>query len=77
MHGIINILSPPLGALLISLLPMQGVLAIDVGTAVIAVSILAFIAIPQPPRLVAQANGTAKKPSCGQDLREGWSDIVA
>jgi MFS transporter, DHA3 family, macrolide efflux protein len=77
MEGILNIISPPLGALLISLLPMQGVLAIDVGTAIIAVSILAFIAIPNPPRQVALANGTAKKTSYRQDLREGWSYMVA
>jgi DHA3 family macrolide efflux protein-like MFS transporter len=75
--GLINIVSPPLGALLISLLPTQGVLAIDVGTAVIAVSILAFVAVPQPPRQLAQANGTAKKTSYWQDLREGWAYIVA
>jgi DHA3 family macrolide efflux protein-like MFS transporter len=72
MEGVLNIVSPPLGALLISLLPMQGVLAIDVGTAIIAVSILAFIAIPNPPRQVALANGIVSKTSYKQDLREGW-----
>ena len=76
LNGIINIVSPPLGALLISLLPLQGVLAIDVGTAIIAVSILAFITIPQPPRQVAQANGTTRKTSYRQDLREGWVYII-
>jgi len=77
MSGIINIVSPPLGALLIGLLPMEGVLSIDVGTAIIAVSILAFIKIPQPPRQLAQANGTAKKTSYWQDMREGWSYMIA
>lgn len=77
LNGIINIVSPPLGALLIGLYPMEGVLAIDVGTAIIAVSILAFIKIPQPPRQVAQANGTAKKTSYWQDMREGWAYMVA
>jgi DHA3 family macrolide efflux protein-like MFS transporter len=77
LQGVINIISPPLGALLIGLLPTQGVLAIDVGTAAVAVSILAFIAVPQPPRQLAQANGTAGKTSYWQDLREGWSYIAA
>ncbi len=76
LQGVMNIVSPPLGALLIGLLPMQGVLAIDIGTALIAVSILAFIAVPQPPRQVAQANGTARKTSYWHDLREGWAYMV-
>jgi len=77
LQGLISIVSPPLGALLIGLLPTQGVLAIDVGTAVIAVSILAFVAVPQPPRQLAQANGTAEKTSYWQDLRAGWAYIAA
>lgn len=77
LGGVINIVSPPLGALLIGLLPMQGVLAIDVVTAGIAVSILAFIAIPQPPRQLAKVRGTVKKTNYWQDLREGWMYIAA
>ncbi len=76
LDGILTIVSPPLGALLVSLMPMQGILAIDVGTAIIAVSILVFITIPQPPRQLAQASGTAKKTSFRQDFREGWVYIV-
>lgn len=75
--GILGIVAPPLGALLIGLLPMQGVLAIDVGTAIIAITILAFIAIPQPPGQLAQANGTAAKTSYWQDLRAGWKYMAA
>jgi len=77
LNGTLNIISPPLGALLIGWLPMQGVLAIDVGTAIIAISILSFIKIPQPPRQLAQANGTANKTSYMQDLREGWTYMIA
>lgn len=76
LEGVLSIVSPPLGALLINFLPMQGVLAIDVVTAIIAVSILAFISIPQPPRQLAQANGTAKKTSFGQDFKEGWLYVI-
>lgn len=50
LYGGLNIISAPLGALLLSILPMQGILAIDVSTALLAVTILFFIAIPQPER---------------------------
>ncbi len=76
LEGVLSIVSPPLGALLIGFLPLQGVLAIDVGTAIIAVTILAFISIPQPPRQLAKANGTAPKTSFGQDFKEGWLYII-
>jgi MFS transporter, DHA3 family, macrolide efflux protein len=77
ISGILGIVAPPLGALLIGLLPMQSVLAIDMGTATIAVSILVFMTIPQPPRQLAQANGMADKTSYWQDLRAGWKYMVA
>ena len=48
LYGALNILSAPLGAFLLAILPMQGILAIDVSTALIAVAILFFIHIPQP-----------------------------
>jgi MFS transporter, DHA3 family, macrolide efflux protein len=50
LYGGLNIISAPLGALLISILPMQGILSIDVGTALVAITILLFIRIPQPKR---------------------------
>src|SRR3972149_1652840 len=57
LHGVINIIAPPpLGALLISILPTQSVLFVDVITAAIAVSLLAIVSIPQPARIQAQAN---------------------
>ena len=50
LQGLISIGAPPLGALLISILPMSNVLAIDIVTAAIAVSIVAFLKISQPVR---------------------------
>lgn len=51
MNGVITIVSPPLGALLMSVMTMQAVLAIDLVTAAIAISLLAlFVRVPQPPR---------------------------
>lgn len=48
LNGGVSILGPALGALLMETLPMQGVLAIDVVTAFLAISPLFIISIPQP-----------------------------
>ena len=67
LFGVANIVAPPLGALLFSILPIQGILAIDVGTAVLAIVPLFFITIPQPERKEAPE----EKPSVLADMREG------
>lgn len=76
LQGLLSIFAPPLGALLIGLLPMHGVLAIDIGTAALAVLPLLVLSIPNPPRQTAQANGTAKKTTYWHDLREGFTYVV-
>ena len=48
LQGLALVLSPPLGALLLEMLNVQGVLAIDVVTWTISVSPLLFIRIPEP-----------------------------
>lgn len=50
LRGSMNIVAPPLGALLMTLMPIYGVLAIDVLTAFIAISALLFVQIPQPAK---------------------------
>ena len=50
LSGIISIAAPPAGAFLMEALPMQGVLSIDIITAVFAIGILFFLKIPQPER---------------------------
>jgi DHA3 family macrolide efflux protein-like MFS transporter len=50
LQGINSLAAPPVGALLIGILPTQGILLIDVGTAMLAILPLLFIPIPQPPR---------------------------
>jgi DHA3 family macrolide efflux protein-like MFS transporter len=76
LQGVLSIFAPPLGALLIGILPMQRVLSIDIGTAALAVLPLLVISVPNPPRQIAQANGTAKKTSYWNDLREGFTYVV-
>ncbi len=70
LRGTMQIAAPPLGALLLEILPMQNILAIDVGTALLAITPLLFIGIPQPTR--SKSTPTAKnKPSVLDDLLEG------
>ena len=76
LQGLVSIFAPPLGAFLIGILPTQGVLAIDIGTAALAVLPLLFISIPTPPRQAAQADGSAQKTSYWQDLRQGFRYVV-
>ncbi|MFM8322179.1 MAG: MFS transporter, partial [Chloroflexota bacterium] len=68
LSGLMNIGAAPLGALLIAWLPMQGVLAIDVVTAGLAILPLCFVRIPQPER----APGAVQQASLGQDLQAGF-----
>jgi DHA3 family macrolide efflux protein-like MFS transporter len=70
LHGGLNIISAPLGAFLLSVLPMQGILSIDVGTALLAITILIFIQIPQPERS-AQTQSTF-----WQDFAAGFRYII-
>lgn len=76
LNGAMNIGSAPLGALLMSVLPMQAILGIDVLTALVAITPLGFVRIPQPEQPKEEAHLTVK-PTLWQDLRQGlryvWS----
>jgi DHA3 family macrolide efflux protein-like MFS transporter len=68
LQGVMNVVAPPLGALLLGVLPVEGVLLIDVATALLAVLPLCFIHIPNP----SPAPGApAQKGSIWADMREG------
>jgi DHA3 family macrolide efflux protein-like MFS transporter len=73
LHGAMNIAAPPIGALLLGLLPMQGVLAVDVVTAALAIGTLFFLTIPQP----APAAAGAAKPSLWGEMRAGLDYLLA
>jgi DHA3 family macrolide efflux protein-like MFS transporter len=47
LQGILRIVAAPLGALLLSLVPIQSILMIDVGTALFAIVPMALISIPE------------------------------
>ena len=50
IHGVLMIVAPPLGALLMSLMPLHGVMLVDVATAAFAVAPLLVLTVPQPKR---------------------------
>jgi len=81
MQGALNIIAPPLGALLLGVLPLYGILLIDVITALLAIVPLFFVRVPQPPRAVAAAE--TAQPSLLSDVREGlryiwnWPGVMA
>lgn len=74
-NGGLNIISAPMGALLLELLPMQGVLSVDILTALIAVCTVLPISIPQPKR---ELNGADGKPiGFWSDFREGFRYVLS
>jgi DHA3 family macrolide efflux protein-like MFS transporter len=81
MMGLMTILAAPAGALLLELLPIYGILAIDIVTAIIAVIPLLLIRIPQPARQTS-TDLVVARPSLWQDFKEGlryvfsWSGLV-
>jgi DHA3 family macrolide efflux protein-like MFS transporter len=73
LQGINSLVAPPVGALLISLLPTQGILLIDVGTAMLAILPLLFLPVPQPKR--HEEDQAGEKPNLWGDVRNGLAYI--
>jgi DHA3 family macrolide efflux protein-like MFS transporter len=76
VQGGLNIVAAPLGALLIMSLPVQGILAIDVVTALVAISTLLIVAVPQPPR-EARVSEVSPWRSFWDELAEGLRYVRA
>jgi MFS transporter, DHA3 family, macrolide efflux protein len=84
LNGAMGIIAPPLGALLVAIMPMPAMLSIDIFTALLAVVPLLFIAIPQPVRTVeAGSPQHAGATSVMQDFKAGlryvrlWPGLLA
>ncbi len=75
LNGGMNIASAPLGAFMLGVLPMQGVLMLDVVTAVLAIIPLFFIHVPQPEKKKVSQDAAAKPPSFLGELREGLAYV--
>jgi MFS transporter, DHA3 family, macrolide efflux protein len=67
LQGVNSLVAPPVGALLLGILPTQSILLIDVGTALLAILPLFFIPIPQPKR--HEEGQPEVKPSLLTDVR--------
>ena len=72
LFGVVGIAAPPLGALLLDVLPLQGTLGIDVGTALLAIVPLLFAHVPQPQRT---STGRART-SLLVDMRQGFRYVL-
>ena len=70
VSGIASIVAPPMGALLIEILPIQYVLGIDVVTAVFAIVPLLVIHVPQPPKQLSKAKTVL------EDMRGGLNYVI-
>ncbi|MBE0636188.1 MFS transporter, partial [Candidatus Bipolaricaulota bacterium] len=68
--GAMAVAGPVLGALLISILPIHGVMLIDVGTAAFAITPLFFLRIPQP------ANRSAREMKLFASMRIGFAFVL-
>ncbi|HEY69158.1 MAG TPA: MFS transporter [Anaerolineae bacterium] len=73
LNGGLNIISAPLGALLLELLPMSGIVAIDVISAAFAILPLFLVDIPQPEPM---QSAEGKKQTFFQEMREGFQYII-
>src|SRR5210317_1695375 len=78
LNGGLNIVAAPLGVLLLGMLPMQGILSIDVITALFAILPLFFVHIPQPERNAVDAEKTTVWSDFKAGLRYmiGWPGLL-
>ncbi|GAB4573616.1 MAG: MFS transporter [Anaerolineales bacterium] len=75
LHGLVNIVAPPVGALLVAALSTHNILMIDVLTALLGITPLLFFAIPQPPRKAEHP--FAPKASFLQDMGAGFKYMAS
>jgi DHA3 family macrolide efflux protein-like MFS transporter len=83
LQGLVNVASPPLGALLLEIMSMQGTLAIDFVTALLAIVPLAFVAVPQPEStaspqattLTGQLQSVVRDTGTGFRYMWGWRGL--
>lgn len=76
VSGLVDTFSPALGALLLELLPIQGVLAVDIVTAAIAILLLIFLVkVPQPKHVDTTQKVTPR--SLFEDVKSVVKYIIA
>lgn len=75
MHGLVSIVAPPVGALLVAVMATENMLMIDVVTALMGITPLLFYSIPQPKR--EEHHESAPKKSFMQDMGAGVKYMVS
>lgn len=75
LQGLVSIVAPPVGALLVEVMSTQNILMIDVITAIMGITPLLFFAIPQPPRKAEHAS--APQRSFIKDLGAGFKYMAS
>jgi len=79
LNGALNVVGPPLGALFLRWLPFEGLMLVDVITALLAIVPLLFVAVPQPKREGLAGGLRAVWADLSEGLRyiRGWPGLVA
>jgi DHA3 family macrolide efflux protein-like MFS transporter len=67
LNGLLRIIVPPAGALLIEVFTIESVLLLDIATAAVAIALLFVTPVPQP----AATHQTEKRPSVLAETRQG------
>ncbi len=73
--GAVSIISPPVGALLLQIMPLYWIMMIDVITAIFSVLPLLFIIIPQPDKLHPGSTTTSTVSAVWGDMKGGFRYI--
>lgn len=75
LNGGLGIVAAPLGALLLQLLPLQGVLLVDIVSAALAITTVLLVDVPQPSHAAASA-GISAVGQYWQDLTAGFRYVL-
>lgn len=75
LQGLVTIVAPPVGALLVATMPTQNVLLIDVFTALMGITPLLIFSVPQPVK--EKLDSSSPKASFMQDLSAGFKYMAA
>jgi DHA3 family macrolide efflux protein-like MFS transporter len=74
LQGGLSIIAAPIGAFLVAALPMAGVMAIDVVTAVFAIVPLLFVPIPRPRK--SMSDDAVAKPGVVREMLDGFRYLM-
>lgn len=73
LRGILNVTAPVIAAILIESIPLYGIFSIDVITAIIAISPLLFVTIPQPQK---QEPALSSPKKVFSDIKQGFKYMI-